>query len=104
MISARTKAALAAAKARGVRLGNPNGARALRGRGNAAALAALKVSAATHRARVLAIIAAVRAEGVTSLRAIAVELTPRGVLTARGGRWRAATVGAIIRIASEVTR
>ena len=96
MISARTKAALAAAKARGVRLGNPNGARALHGCGNAAALAALKASGATHRARVLAIIAAVRADGVTSLRAVAAELSRRGVLAARGGQWRAVTVRAIL--------
>jgi DNA invertase Pin-like site-specific DNA recombinase len=51
MISARTKAA---AKARGVRLGNPHGARALlaAAKGNTAALAALKASAAAWRARV----------------------------------------------------
>ena len=42
MISRGTKAALAAAKARGTRLGNPNGARALRGRENAPAVAAVK--------------------------------------------------------------
>jgi hypothetical protein len=39
---ARTKAALAAAKARGTKLCNPNGAMALRGYGNAAAVSAVK--------------------------------------------------------------
>jgi DNA invertase Pin-like site-specific DNA recombinase len=99
MISARTKAALAAAKARGTRLGNPNGARALvaAAKGNAAAIAALKGSAAAWRGRVFPIIAAIRSSGTTSPREIADELGRRGVLTARGGRWRAETVQAIIR-------
>jgi DNA invertase Pin-like site-specific DNA recombinase len=92
MISQRTKAALAAAKVRGTRLGNPNGARALRGRGNAPAVAAVKVSADAHAAQVLPAIAAIRAGGMTSLHAIAAELNRRGILTARGGQWYATTV------------
>lgn len=92
MISQRTKAALAAAKARGIRFGNPNGARALRGRGNVPAVAAVKASAAAHTAQVLPVIEAIRAEGTTSLHAIAAELNRRGILTARGGQWYATTV------------
>lgn len=92
MISQRTKAALAAAKARGTRLGNPNGARVLRGLGNAPAVHAVKASAERHTARVLPVIASIRAEGITSLHAIAGELNRRGILTARGGRWYATTV------------
>ena len=92
MISQRTKAALAAAKARGTKLGNPNGARALRGRGNAPAVAALKASASAHTAQVLPAIDAIRAEGIASLHAIAAELNRRGILTARGGQWYATTV------------
>jgi DNA invertase Pin-like site-specific DNA recombinase len=98
MISARTKAAMAAAKSRGVRFGNPNGARALRaaGKGNAAANAAQLANIAAGRGRILPIIAAIRATGVTPARQIALELERRGIRTPRGGRWRGSMVLAVI--------
>ena len=67
LISERTKAALAAAKARGVKLGNPNGAR-------------------YRAANLRAIVDDLRAQG-TSVRAVAAELNRRGILTPRGGAW-----------------
>jgi DNA invertase Pin-like site-specific DNA recombinase len=98
MISQRTRAALAAAKARGVKLGNPNGARPLHraGKGNTAALAAIDATAATWRRRVLPIIGAIRASGVTSNIQIARELERRGIKTQRGGQWRDATVRKLV--------
>ena len=95
-ISVRTKAALAAAKARGTKLGNPNGARALRGKGNASAVAALRRSADQHAAQVLPIIEQMRGEGTTSLRAIAAELNRREIHTARGGQWHPTTVSNLV--------
>jgi DNA invertase Pin-like site-specific DNA recombinase len=95
-ISARTKAALAAAKARGTKLGNPNGARALRGKGNASAVAALRRSADQHAAQVLPIIGELRERGITSLHAIAAELNRREIRTARGGHWHPTTVSNLL--------
>src|SRR4051812_41925985 len=87
LISARTKAALAAAKARGRRLGR-NGAERL---------------APTYRAEAVAraadlgpIIADVRASGAASLREIAAGLNGRGVPAARGGAWSAGQVKRVL--------
>jgi DNA invertase Pin-like site-specific DNA recombinase len=89
LISERTKAALAAAKARGVKLGNPNGARALRGKqvGNKHAVSAVRANAAQRAANLRAIVDDLRAQGFTSVRAIAAQLNERGILTPRGGAW-----------------
>jgi DNA invertase Pin-like site-specific DNA recombinase len=91
-ISQRTKAALAAAKARGTKLGNPKGAAHLRGRGNMEAIAQIKRGALDHAARVAPIIDRLREEGVTSANAVARALNDRGVRSARGGEWTARSV------------
>jgi DNA invertase Pin-like site-specific DNA recombinase len=92
LIGERTKAALAAAKARGVTLGNPNLA-AIAGKG----AATNRERAARYPANVLPLIAQVQRQGAVSLREIAGELTARGVKTARGSTaWSAATVGRVL--------
>jgi DNA invertase Pin-like site-specific DNA recombinase len=87
MISHRTKAALAAAKARGQKLGNPNLTTA-----REAAVAANSANADSHAANVLPIIAQIQKSGATTLRAIADALNARGVSTPRGRRWEAMSV------------
>jgi DNA invertase Pin-like site-specific DNA recombinase len=93
-ISARTKAALAAAKARGQKLGNPNGAAALRRSqsGSVAGTAAIKLKADQHAARLRPIIERLRSDGHTSLGAIARALNQEGMITPRGARWHASSV------------
>lgn len=91
MISTRTKAALAAAKARGVRLGRPeNLANHIVGQARGREQQAQR---AQERAQDLApIIAEVRAGGAASLRQIAAALNERGVPAARGGLWTATQI------------
>lgn len=93
-ISERTRAALAAAKARGVRLGNPNGAAALRraAKGNGAALKALKAGADERAAKLAAKVAELRGAGVTSLAGIAAALNEARIRTPRGGQWHPSSV------------
>lgn len=101
LISARTKAALAAAKARGTRLG---GWRPTRADGSARkppapieeAQAAAKARADAHVARVLPSVLALRAEG-KSLNAIAKELAATHVATLNGGKWTADRVASVLR-------
>jgi DNA invertase Pin-like site-specific DNA recombinase len=87
LISGRTKSALAAAKAKGVKLGNPR-IEAARSR----AVASLQAEADRAASNVLPIIAEIRRSGATTLRAIAEALNARGVPTPRGGRWHAMSV------------
>lgn len=94
MISDRTKAAMQAAKARGMTFGNPNGAAPLRraGKGNAASVQAMKDSANARAADLADVLEHVQSQGHSTLQAIATELNRRGIRTARGGRWHASTV------------
>ena len=87
MIASRTKAALSAAKARGVKLGGPKLAEA-----RELAVTAIKSLADRHAANVLPIIRDVQRSGAKTLRDVATALNARGISTSRGGRWHAMTV------------
>jgi DNA invertase Pin-like site-specific DNA recombinase len=93
LISQRTKAALAAAKARGVRLGNPNLAEA-----QSKAAAAAQAQADRFAASMRSILDSL---GDISANAMARELNARHVTTASGGKWSASTV---IRVQRRVKR
>ncbi len=88
MIAARTKAALAAAKARGKVLGGYRGGPMVDGsRGRQAQ----QRQADTFAADLRPVIAEMQAQG-SSLRGIAAALTAQGYRTARGGSWTAQAV------------
>ncbi|MCJ2067484.1 recombinase family protein [Methylobacterium sp. J-030] len=95
MISARTKAALAAAKARGVRLGKPENL-SNREVGQARSRAQQGRRAAERVLDLAPVIATVRSEGAVSLRQIAAALNVRGIPAARGGAWSAAQVRRVL--------
>lgn len=103
-ISERTKAALAAAKARGQKLGfadpRRNDAKACGDKGRAKAVAKsaeVRQAKAVQRAGdIRPLIEEIQAQGVTSLRGIAEALNERGERTARGKIWMAESVRRIL--------
>jgi DNA invertase Pin-like site-specific DNA recombinase len=88
LISDRTRAALAARKAQGVKLGNPVNLAAAGAKGGETQ----RADADAFAANVLPIIRQIQAAGATTARAIATALNERGVRTARGGDWHDSTV------------
>ena len=95
MISERTKAALAAAKRRGVKLGGDRGAR-LTAKQRALGRAALQAKAHARAADLAPTIKELQAAGYESLRAIAAGLEERGIPAARGGKWSAVQVARLL--------
>ncbi len=89
MISQRTRAALAAAKTRGARLGNP--------RPDMMKITAqASQQAMMFRNKMAPLVIALRSEGRT-LRGVAAELNARGVASAQGRQWHAASVRVVLR-------
>lgn len=98
-ISQRTREALRAAKARGTKLGNPNGAAALRraAKGNEAALRAAQEIADARAEALRNTVEELRAAGKGSLGEIASGLNSRGILTARDAAWHRSSVSNLLK-------
>ncbi len=93
VISARTKAALAAKKAQGALLGNRTNPAEAAAKGRQA----IGDAADRFAQNVRPVIEQIKAGGATTLRAIAAELNARGIGTPRGSAWEAATVRNVLR-------
>lgn len=97
MISDRTKAALAAVKARGRTLGTPrNLTDTARQKGRKASVEARQEAAKARDGDVLPAIREAQERGATSLRQIAALLNTQGIPTARGKLWNAGQVSRVM--------
>lgn len=101
LISERTRKALAAAKARGVKLGGDrNGTlSAVSAKGRAASLKVRREKAQRKASDLIPIVEGIRAAGVQSLRRIAATLNERQIWTRRGGKWSAVQVQRLLEAA-----
>lgn len=98
MISERTKAAMAALKARGVRLGTTDTERIKQfaDQGRAAAHKVVQERARKRALDLEPVIEDLRAKGIVSKRGIAKALNERGIETIRGGSWMAPQVARLL--------
>jgi DNA invertase Pin-like site-specific DNA recombinase len=92
LIADRTKAALAAKKAQGARLGNPSNLAAAGSIGRQALISGADAFAAS----LLPIVHALQSSGATTLDALTRGLNERGVRSARGGQWHVSSVANLL--------
>jgi DNA invertase Pin-like site-specific DNA recombinase len=95
LISVRTKAALAAARARGAILGTPANLKN-QALGSRRGSIANREQATARAADIMPVIATIQAEGTTSLSGIARALNARSIPTARGAVWSAVQVQRVL--------
>lgn len=100
MISARTKAALERAKARGIKLGGDRGnIHKIASLGGKAAGVAKRLAAVKRANDIQPIIGDIEASGVTSLRGIALRLMELGIPSgSKSGKWHANQVARVLRV------
>jgi DNA invertase Pin-like site-specific DNA recombinase len=97
MIAARTKAAMATARARGTQLGRRDNAIAVFAGEGAKASAVVRGAVASKRAAdLLPAIRNIQAKGATTLREIAAALNAEEIPTPRGGAWSAVQVQRVL--------
>ena len=88
LIADRTKAALAAKRSNGAKLGNPSNLDHAGAIGRATQIA----PADEFVSDLLPVVLAIRQTGAKTLEAMSQALNQRGIRTARGGHWRASSV------------
>ncbi len=93
MISEPTRAALQARKKQGALLGNRTNLADAQAKGSTR----VAEDALRFAENVMPIIERIKASGIVSLRGTAEVLDARGIRTARGGKWEATQVGAVMR-------
>ena len=100
MISARTKAALSAAKSRGAKLGGQRGApdrmARIGAKGATASALARQGAAVKRHADLMPLIESLRSAGITTLRGIADGLNRASISAPRGGTWTPTQVSRIV--------